>query len=189
MTSRTTAGPHDQAGLTLFDTAVGRCGLGWTGPVVSAVRLPGHSDAATSAAVLSSVPGARPTAPPPGMDRVIQRIRDLVAGHCPDALADVPLALSAVDPFERRVYAAVRGVLPGATVTYGRLAERIGAPGAARAVGRALGRNPFPIIVPCHRVVAAGGRLGGFSAADGTATKRRLLAAEAHWRQVEDALW
>jgi methylated-DNA-[protein]-cysteine S-methyltransferase len=189
VTSQTTAEPHGQAGFTLFDTAIGRCGIAWTGPVISAVRLPGHSDAATCAAVLSVVPGTRPTAPPPGIDQVLHRIRNLVAGHCPDALADVPLALSAVDSFERRVYAAAREVLPGETVTYGRLAERIGAPGAARAVGRTLGRNRFPIVVPCHRLVAAGGRLGGFSAPSGTATKRRLLAAEAHWRHVENALW
>ena len=174
-----TAEPHPRPGLAVFDTAVGLCGLAWTGPVISAVRLPGHGHAAPSAAVLSLLPEARPEAPPPGIDQVLKRIRKLVAGHEPHALTDVPLDLSAVDPFERRVYAAARDVLSPTTVTYGVLAERIGAPGAARAVGRALGRNRFPIVVPCHRVVAADGGLGGFSTPHGTAVKRRLLAAEA----------
>jgi methylated-DNA-[protein]-cysteine S-methyltransferase len=183
------AEPPSQAGFTLFDTAIGRCGLAWTGSVISAVRLPGLDDLATCAAVLSFLPRTSRAAPPPGIDQVLHRIQNLVAGDYPDALADVPLALSAVDVFERRVYAAARDVLPDATVTYGRLAERIGAPGTARAVGRALGRNRFPIVVPCHRVMAAGGRLGGFSAPHGSATKRRLLAAEAQWRHVDEALW
>jgi len=95
VTSQTTAEPHGQAGFALFDTAIGRCGLAWTGPVISAVRLPGPSDAATCAAVQSCLPGASPVAPPPGIDHVLDRIRNLLAGHCPNALADVPLALSA----------------------------------------------------------------------------------------------
>ena len=84
-----------------------------------------------------------------------------------------------VPPFHRRVYAAARKIPPAATLTYGELAARIGAPGAARAVGQALGRNPFALIVPCHRVVAAGGKAGGFSASGGVTTKLRLLALEA----------
>jgi methylated-DNA-[protein]-cysteine S-methyltransferase len=83
-----------------------------------------------------------------------------------------------VPPFHRRVYALARTIPPGATLSYGEVAARIGAPGAARAVGQALGRNPFTIVVPCHRVLAAGGKMGGFSANGGIATKRRLLAIE-----------
>ena len=78
----------------------------------------------------------------------------------------------------RRVYEVARTIPPGATLTYGEIAARLELPGAARDVGQALGRNPFPLVVPCHRVVAAGGRLGGFSARGGAATKRRLLAIE-----------
>ena len=87
--------------------------------------------------------------------------------------------MEGVAGFHRRVYDAARAIPPGKTLAYGEIAERIGAPGAARAVGQALGRNPFPIVVPCHRVLAAGGKIGGFSAHGGTATKRRMLAIEA----------
>ncbi len=83
-----------------------------------------------------------------------------------------------VPEFNRRVYAVARAVPPGETITYGEIAERIGERGAAQAVGQALGRNPFPIVVPCHRVLAADGGLGGFSAHGGVATKRRMLAIE-----------
>ena len=83
-----------------------------------------------------------------------------------------------VPDFHRRVYQVARTIPPGKTLTYGDVARRLGDPGAAQAVGQALGRNPFAIIVPCHRVVAAGGRIGGFSANGGAATKRRILAIE-----------
>ena len=87
--------------------------------------------------------------------------------------------MRAVPAFDARVYAEALKLRPGETVTYGELARRAGAPGAARAVGQAMGHNPFAPIVPCHRVVAADGSLGGFSAAGGAATKQRLLAIEA----------
>jgi methylated-DNA-[protein]-cysteine S-methyltransferase len=86
--------------------------------------------------------------------------------------------LTGVPPFEQRVYALLREVGPGATITYGELAERAGSPGAARAVGAAMGRNPVPVIIPCHRVLAGGGRSGGFSAPGGVSTKFRLLEIE-----------
>ena len=101
----------------------------------------------------------------------------LLAGE-PRDLADIPLDMSEVPPFHQRVYAVARAIPPGATFTYGEIAARIGEPGAARAVGQALGRNPFPPIVPCHRVLAAGGRTGGFSARGGVATKMRMLTIE-----------
>ena len=96
----------------------------------------------------------------------------------PRDLGAIDLDMSGIPEFPRRVYAVARAIPPGQTVTYGDVAARLGEPGAARAVGQALGRNPFAIIVPCHRVVAAGGRLGGFSANGGAATKRRILAIE-----------
>ena len=86
--------------------------------------------------------------------------------------------MDGVPEFHRRVYEAARAIPPGNTLSYGDIAKRVGAPGAARAVGQALGRNPFPIVVPCHRVLAAGGKIGGFSAQGGVATKRRMLAIE-----------
>src|SRR5262250_2974216 len=87
--------------------------------------------------------------------------------------------MAGVLEFDRRVYEMARTIAPGETLSYGDVATRLGDPAAAREVGQALGRNPFPVIVPCHRVVAAAGKLGGFSAPGGTATKRRLLAIEA----------
>jgi methylated-DNA-[protein]-cysteine S-methyltransferase len=104
----------------------------------------------------------------------------LLRGEASD-LAGVALDMDQVPEFHRRVYDAARTIPPGETLSYGDIARRVGAPGAARAVGQALGRNPFPIVVPCHRVLAAGGRIGGFSAQGGVATKRRMLAIESAW--------
>ena len=151
---------------TLFDSPIGRCGIAWTDRgVVTGVRLPP-----------ARFPG-RPTHPPPEVRAVIDRILGLLRGEHDD-LSDVEVDLDDVGPFERAVYDVARAVPPGATVTYGEVAIRIGHPGSAREVGTALGRNPVPLVVPCHRVVAAGGRLGGFSAPGGTTTKERLLAIE-----------
>jgi methylated-DNA-[protein]-cysteine S-methyltransferase len=126
--------------------------------------------------------------PPAAIRRAIVGIRALLAGDHAD-LSAVPLDFDGVPSFHRRVYEAARGIPPGATLTYGEVAARAGASGAARAVGQALGRNPFPLVVPCHRVLAAGGRLGGFSAPGGVSTKAHLLAIEgapvnAHARQA-----
>jgi methylated-DNA-[protein]-cysteine S-methyltransferase len=93
-------------------------------------------------------------------------------------LSNVVLDMDGVPPFHQRVYALARRLLPGETVTYGELARRLGDPGAARAVGQALGANPFAPVVPCHRVLAASGRAGGFSANGGVSTKLRLLLIE-----------
>ena len=106
-----------------------------------------------------------------------KRITALLRGE-PCDLGSIDLDMSDVPEFHCRVYAVARTIPPGRTLTYGDVAARLGEPGAARAVGQALGRNPFAIIVPCHRVVAAGGRLGGFSAGGGAVTKRRILAIE-----------
>jgi methylated-DNA-[protein]-cysteine S-methyltransferase len=96
------------------------------------------------------------------------------------SLADIRLDLERVPPFHRRVYEVARTIPAGSTLTYGDIARRMGVPDQAREVGQALGANPFPLIVPCHRVVAAGGKMGGFSAPGGVATKLRLLAIEGH---------
>ena len=115
--------------------------------------------------------------PPSWVLDVARRLVDHLQGR-PEGFDDVPLDLSGCTSFHARVYDALRLVGPGQTVTYGQLAERVGAPGAARAVGQAVARNPWLLLVPCHRVLAAGGRMGGFSAPGGVATKRRLLALE-----------
>nr|WP_246462876.1 MGMT family protein [Nitrospirillum iridis] len=101
-----------------------------------------------------------------------------MAGEAVD-IGDIPLDLAGLDPFALQVYAITRAIPRGATLTYGTVADRIGAPrGAARAVGQALGHNPIPILIPCHRVLAAGGGTGGFSASGGVDTKFRILAIE-----------
>ncbi len=133
----------------------------------------------TRARVLRRFPGARETPPPSEVEFARDRIVAYLRGE-PGDLASILLDMDLVPPFHRRVYEAARSIPLGATITYGGLAEQIGAAGSARAVGQALARNPFAIVVPCHRVVAAGGKIGGFSANGGVVTKSRLLAIEGH---------
>jgi methylated-DNA-[protein]-cysteine S-methyltransferase len=168
-------------GFALFDTAIGRCGIAWGGRGLVCVQLPEARAAATRARVLQHCPDAQETKPPPDVRRAIDGIIVLLRGE-PSDLSSVALDMDRMPPFHRRVYEVARTIPPGATLTYGDLAARIGARGAARAVGQALGRNPFAIVVPCHRVIAAGGNragnVGGFSAHGGVTTKRRLLSIE-----------
>jgi len=115
--------------------------------------------------------------PPPEIARAIELMSQLLSGAEAD-LSGVRLDMQRVPPFEQRVYEVARTIPKGQTLTYGQIATRLGDPALARDVGQALARNPFPIVVPCHRVLAAGGKLGGFSAAGGVATKQRLLSIE-----------
>ncbi len=165
--------------FTLFDTAIGRCALAWGARGIACVQLPEANEQTTRARVLQRFPRAREAAPPSEVGRARDNIVAYLCGE-PGDLSSVLLDMDGVPPFHRRVYEAARGIPRGATMTYGDLAARAGAAGSARAVGQALARNPFAIIVPCHRVVAAGGRTGGFSANGGTTTKLRLLAIEGH---------
>jgi methylated-DNA-[protein]-cysteine S-methyltransferase len=164
-------------GFALFDTAIGRCGVAWGERGIAGVQLPEAGERETRARMLQRFPAAGEAAPPLGVQRVVDRIVALLRGEVND-LSTVKLDMDEVPAFHRRVYEAARVIPPGMTLSYGDIAARVGAPGAARAVGQALGRNPFPIIVPCHRVLAAGGKIGGFSAQGGIATKRRMLAIE-----------
>jgi methylated-DNA-[protein]-cysteine S-methyltransferase len=163
--------------FTLFDTPIGRCAVAWNARGIAGVQLPEARDARTRARLVERFPGAREETPPDEVARAVDGVSALLRGERLD-LSDVPLDLDGVPPFYRRVYETARGIPPGSTLTYGELAERLGKPGAARAVGQALGKNPFALVVPCHRVLAAGGRVGGFSAAGGITTKLRLLAIE-----------
>lgn len=167
----------EATGFSLFDTTIGSCGIAWGERGLVGVQLPEVDEARTRARMLRRFPGAAELAAPPDVRAAADRIAALLRGERDD-LRDVVLDMSGVPPFERRVYECVRGIEPGATLTYGEVAERVGEPGAARAVGRALGRNPFAPIVPCHRVLAADGRSGGFSAQGGVATKLRMLQIE-----------
>jgi len=164
-------------GFALFDTAIGPCGIAWGAHGIVGVQLPEGRAPETRARLAQRFPDARETAPPPEVARAREHIVALLQGEESD-LAGIELDMAGVPPFHRRVYEAARTIAPGATLSYGEIAARIGAPGSARAVGQALGRNPFVIVVPCHRVLAASGKVGGFSANGGIATKLRLLSLE-----------
>lgn len=164
-------------GYTLFDTAIGPCGIVWGEAGIRAVQLPEADAAATRARLLRHFPEAAEGAPPPPVASIVAGIVALLQGERRD-LSDAALDMDGVPAFHQRVYAVALAIPPGATLTYGEVAERLGDPGAARAVGQALGKNPFPIVVPCHRVLASGGRTGGFSAPGGVDTKFRILAIE-----------
>lgn len=151
--------------------------MAWSERGVVAVRLPERDAAHTRARLLARFPAAREVTPP----RAVQDAVDAVAAHLRGERCDlsrIELDMEGVSAFYRRVYDVARTIPPAETLTYGQIAERLGVPGAARAVGQALGRNPFAIVVPCHRVVGSGGRIGGFSAEGGMRTKRRLLSIE-----------
>jgi methylated-DNA-[protein]-cysteine S-methyltransferase len=163
--------------FALFDTPIGHCGLVWGERGLIGASLPESSAGATRARIRRRYAQAREAAPPADVQLVIARIVRLLNGEADD-LMDIVLDMSAVPGFNRRVYDIARHIGPGTTRTYGEIAVQLGEPHAAREVGQALGANPFPIIVPCHRVLAAGGKAGGFSASGGTRTKLRLLEIE-----------
>jgi methylated-DNA-[protein]-cysteine S-methyltransferase len=162
---------------TLFDTAIGCCGIVWGDRGVVGVALPEKDETATRARLRRRHPGAEQADPPPSVSRAIGEIIALLRGERRD-LSAIELDMERVQPFARSVYELARAIPPGQVTTYGDIARRLGDSRAAQAVGEALGRNPFPIVVPCHRVVGAGTKLGGFSAPGGIRTKRRMLAIE-----------
>jgi methylated-DNA-[protein]-cysteine S-methyltransferase len=163
-------------GHVLFPTRIGEVGVAWSGKGLLAVQLP-ERDARTTRERLASRAGTSPSAPPKWVRDAIRLISTSLEGRRSD-LGKVPLDLSRVPPFHRRVYGELRRIGAGRTASYAELASLAGSPAAARAVGQAMRKNPLPLVIPCHRVVAAGGRVGGFSAYGGVATKERLLAAE-----------
>jgi methylated-DNA-[protein]-cysteine S-methyltransferase len=167
----------EDLGFTLFDTAIGRCGIAWSERGVVAVRFPERSDDATRGRILRRFPDAREAAPCVAAQRAIDGIVALLNG-VPRDLRDVTVDMQDVPDFNRRVYEVARSIRPGTTLTYGEVAARLGDRNLARDVAQALSQNQTPIIVPCHRVMAAGGKTGGFSAPGGVKTKLRLLSIE-----------
>lgn len=172
-------------GHHLFPTPLGSCGIAWGPAGIVAVQLPEADDAATRSRLLRGLPPpcqqgdaavADGLLPPPVL-AAVQGIQALLAGQ-PRDLREVPLDMSGVPAFHQQVYAIARAIAPGQTRTYGDVAQQLGSLGLARAVGQALGLNPFAPVVPCHRVLAAGGRPGGFSAGGGALTKLRMLEIE-----------
>ncbi|MEM8957059.1 MAG: methylated-DNA--[protein]-cysteine S-methyltransferase [Pseudomonadota bacterium] len=164
------------AQFTLFPTPLGDCGIAWQGGMVVATRLP-DARAAETERRLATRTGAVRGAPPPVIRRAIASITALLDGARTD-LTSIRCDLSGVDEFAARVYTATRAIPAGATETYGAIAAHLGDTGLSHRVGQALGRNPLPIIVPCHRVLGADGRLTGFSAPGGVETKLRMLEIE-----------
>lgn len=164
-------------GFALFETTIGCCGIVWNERGIAGVQLAEKTAQATRSRVLRRHPAAQETVPPSNVQGVIDDIGALLRG-APVELSGVVLDDSGVPPFNRRVYEIARHIRPGATLSYGEIAERLGDRMLAREVAQALSQNPFPIVVPCHRVLAAGGKMGGFSGPGGVRTKLRLLSIE-----------
>ena len=162
--------------FSLFPTPLGDCGIAWRNDTVVATHLPEENSADTSRR-LAARTGATKGEPSGVIRRAIASMIALLEGERTD-LASIACDFGEIDPFAARVYAATRAIPAGETSTYGTIASQLGDKQLARDVGQALGRNPLPIVVPCHRVIGAGGRLTGFSAAGGVATKLRMLAIE-----------
>lgn len=164
------------AQFTLFPTAIGDCCIAWRGDVVVASSLPEETPAATAARIVERT-GATNAKPPPAIDRAIQSIISLLEGEKAD-LSFVACDPGDVGAFAEKVYAITCAIPVGETLTYGDVASQLGNKLFAQRVGQALGRNPIPIIVPCHRVVGANGKLTGFSAPGGVQTKLKMLEIE-----------
>jgi methylated-DNA-[protein]-cysteine S-methyltransferase len=163
--------------FAIFDTAIGRSGIAWGERGINAVQLPMGSEDKTRARIRQRYGDITESLPPSEVQAAIAGIVELLAGK-PNDLREVVLDLDGVPEFNRGVYDIARTIPPGNTLTYGDIAKKLGGVELSRDVGQALGRNPCPIVVPCHRVLAAGGKPGGFSANGGVVTKLKMLEIE-----------
>jgi methylated-DNA-[protein]-cysteine S-methyltransferase len=162
----------------VFETAAGFCAIGWTDSGIARFQLPDSGAAAAERNMLRRAPASVLETPPPEIAAVIAAAQRYFAGETVD-FSGVAVDLDGQDEFFRRIYAATRAVGYGKTTTYGTLAKELGAgPEVARDVGQAMAKNPVPLIIPCHRVLAAGGKVGGFSAPGGSDSKVKMLALE-----------
>jgi len=166
-----------QTSFACFDTAIGRCALAWSSQGIRALCLPDGNETRTVRNLLMREAQAKPGKPTALARSAITALQAYLRGK-PSAMATVPLDLADATPFLRRVYGALREVPAGHTISYGQLAKAAGSSKAARAVGGAMARNPLPILIPCHRVLAGDGGRGGYSGPGGLATKAQLLALE-----------
>jgi methylated-DNA-[protein]-cysteine S-methyltransferase len=163
---------------TIFETAAGFCGLAWSQRGVTRFQLPTKSAEATERLLLRRAPDAAPGTPPSDVAKLVGEVKRYFSGEKID-FSDVALDLAGQDEFFAKIYAAARELRWGQTTTYGALAKQLGAgPEAARDVGQAMAKNPVALIIPCHRVLAAGGKIGGFSAPGGSASKAHMLELE-----------
>jgi methylated-DNA-[protein]-cysteine S-methyltransferase len=163
--------------FALFDTAIGRCGVVWGDRGIHAVQLAMGHEEKTRGRIHQRYGDIVEAVPPVEVQSAIEGMTELMAGKAKD-LSGVGLDLDDVPDFNRGVYDIARTIPPGKTMTYGDIAKRIGGVELSRDVGQALGRNPCPILVPCHRVLAAGDKPGGFSANGGVVTKLKMLEIE-----------
>ena len=162
----------------IFETAGGFCGIAWNEVGITHFQLPTRSAEATERNLLRRMPGVKPGTPTPEVTEAVAAVKRYFEGEETD-FSGFKLDLGEQDPFFERIYQAARQVGWGRTTTYGALAKELGAgPEAARDVGQAMARNPVALIIPCHRVLAAGGKIGGFSAPGGSGAKIRMLALE-----------
>ncbi|MFA6149016.1 MAG: methylated-DNA--[protein]-cysteine S-methyltransferase [bacterium] len=174
----------DQAAYCLFETPLGACGIAWKAPESSRIppavtffQLPEATRSLTEARIAGRSGGRKARVPPPRIAGIIRKVQKHLHGDAQD-FRDIVVDLGGAGPFARQVYEAIRNIPAGRTSTYGGVAAEMNRPTAARAVGQALGRNPIPLLIPCHRVLAIGGKPGGFSAHGGVATKATLLEIE-----------
>jgi methylated-DNA-[protein]-cysteine S-methyltransferase len=163
--------------FVMFETAIGACGVVWGARGLLGVQIQEATERATRARLQKRFPSAREAVPPGEIQHAIDGMKALLRGERRD-LADIAIDNDGVPEFNARVYAIVRKVKPGQTITYGEIAEQLGDKLLARAVGQAMGENRCPIVMPCHRVLAASGKSGGFSASGGVVTKLKLLTIE-----------
>jgi methylated-DNA-[protein]-cysteine S-methyltransferase len=161
----------------IFETLIGWTGVAWSEDGLVGMHLPERDPEGVRRSLRRRFPDAVEAEPPAALAALIESVRALLRGEKAD-LSAARLDLSRTSAFNASVYALARAIPPGETLTYGEIAVRLGDKLLARDVGVALGQNPWPIVVPCHRVTAAGGKLGGFSAPGGARTKLRLLAIE-----------
>jgi methylated-DNA-[protein]-cysteine S-methyltransferase len=177
----------------MFETPLGHCALAWNDDGVTGFQLPEETPDATRERLLAKAKeagaeGAKMRGLPKWVKDAIDRVRAHLGGK-PQELAAVPIDLSRASDFDAKIYRALQGVPAGKTTTYGELAKLVGSPGGSRAVGRAMATNPYPLLVPCHRVVASGGKAGGFSAYGGLLTKEKLLALEGGALRAQTSLF
>ncbi|WP_018904474.1 methylated-DNA--[protein]-cysteine S-methyltransferase [Variovorax paradoxus] len=177
--SGSTSSETIEPGFALFETAIGTCALAWGPRGLVGVQLPEENgEAATRARMQRRFANLSEAEPPESARRAIAAIQGLLNGESDDDLSDIMLDMSHVSEFHQRIYAIARRIPPGQTRTYGEIAAELGDKGLSRAVGQAMGHNPFAPVVPCHRVLAAGNKPGGFSAGGGALTKLRMLDIE-----------
>jgi methylated-DNA-[protein]-cysteine S-methyltransferase len=164
-------------GFTLFETAIGVCAIVWGPAGIVGSRLPDRDAATLRGGIVAQFPHASETEPPKDVRSAIESVSALLRGEVCD-FSGVVLDMDGVKEFNRRVYEIARAIPAGTTLSYGDIAAQLGDVSLSRAVGQALGENPFPPIVPCHRVISADGRMHGFSSTGGVAMKLRMLAIE-----------